>query len=555
LQKFILLLISVFVILPIHANKVSKDEGSKLIGYAKIRGVPAVSDKIIKTIKQLQTNQTCETFLFWALTPFGYPDYPGLSKEDNSTIFFFKDTEKDKTPFVIVAKFLKESVVRKQLTENGLFLNNEGDYTFISTDSTIFERIKNKRLLIDFNKQSINTDIKLKIYISGFHSKIESSKEGLLSDLTLKNFFPFFTRFFEELKSVKSVAWGLNVDDQQMSIAQLIKALPKTELYKFLSQKVGDTSIDWARHVDAEDNALSYVSKLDTKSNKAYTDYLFKLIIEDAIASEKKTAPSVAKTKESKQRISETLKLLQKQYNKVQSESDGTIVYSAKGNGDFICMGGKNFKPSTLTEFSLFFVNTILPNFMDLSCLTLEGKVDEKFANYKGNTILRTDLITTKKEAVTNKIIESRTSTSHATASKGYFIMGNSQPMIEKAIDNISEKKSPKNNLSSLSRLEKNAFLSAALNMDQIIKASLEDLRKQTSQNNLAETIALLEKNPTSPITITGTMQNGSLGVDVEIPLNTIKSIIKTFSSINLNEVPEPSPEVNTAEKALVPQK
>lgn len=255
-----------------------------LLGYIKCPPIQELTDKMMTSARAVQSSPELEMMPAMMLAPLGYPEYNGISKDHDMTVFFFNNPNFNNAPWVILAKLTPDSPLRETLTTMQWVYQDVGEWTLISDNPQNLTAITDPTYLIEINKMKRYFDVDVKLFSDAMAPYIMMGQMLLGAGIaqheaqsptnSTQDLMAIVNAFTSQLNDIESFRLGLTFTPEAIKTAFSIKAKGGTPLYALFSQPSGG-SVKLANYMQAETSTFASVAKWSPSHVKTYLDSLW----------------------------------------------------------------------------------------------------------------------------------------------------------------------------------------------------------------------------------------------------------------------------------------
>lgn len=245
-----------------------------------------LSDNIMGLARAVQPGQQTEMMPLLFLGAFGYPEFSGVSRTDDVSLFVFEGDEAQPMPFVILAKIDQSSSLRQTLPMVNWFIREHGDWLLISNDISSFDQVNDIEPLVELNRRPRPFVVTLRSTLEpdtldslaatlkeSLRQRHLDAAEGQAPEIDIISKTRFVDFALDLLKNIRELDTGLDISAAGLGLGMRVEARDGTPEAALLSARpAGPVAV--GRYINAS-YPLIYLSSLDPSPLMAYTGSFF----------------------------------------------------------------------------------------------------------------------------------------------------------------------------------------------------------------------------------------------------------------------------------------
>ncbi len=258
-----------------------------MLGYLKVPPPKVLARKSTTLINQLDSTGQVGLFLPFLLAGYGHPSYSGFDEEANITVFFLRGETLEKPDLIALAKAEPGTRLLDQLVPQLKLTTREwGPWIALVQDESVFDRIVSQKELVRIAEEAALYDLQLSLVPAVLEKERADIMEDALARISQADSpqaeqwaAALINLFFNELESAHSLTIGGNIDQEAIGYGMDLEALRGTALAAFI-QEGSKGRVDGGRFLPAGET-VQYIVDFPADAMGDYLDHLLNQLEKD----------------------------------------------------------------------------------------------------------------------------------------------------------------------------------------------------------------------------------------------------------------------------------
>jgi len=498
-----------------------------------------LTQKIMAVARIVQPGPETEMvplFLFGAM---GYPDFPGISKTENITVFFLENPSETAAPmptFIVLAKIETDSPARDAIAGYGLQMQDRDDgWVLITMDPGAFDRVNDVSPLIAAARSAKDYDIELMIELDS--ARIERWMQPLTNDLLddvaselpegsdakqMQGLVQGFSTLMQVfLANFANAKMGMDLSAEAIGAGLSIQARPGTPEAVLFSSRAGGP-VDVAKYVPA-DAMFTYVGNTEVQP---WIDYMHSL--------QERLQPHLSPEHLALlQNMVTEMKTYLQQYSGQWAASTNIDLAIGQISGHFIC--GGDFTDERVVESGQRLFNKLLPEvltvvsdeFSEVVNYTFEENVDA----HDDVNIHRLNIVSDYSKVGLDEVVPLSEQQLFLAVVAGNLLMSYSAEELKAFIDTVKAGNAVENSVAEKVQLEPGQAVHFLLDLRSYLKTIFDAVPDALSADN-QKVFDALTTAQLDPLRGDYAYANGRLSVGIDVPVTSIAKMAEIARSM-----------------------
>lgn len=464
----------------------------------------------------------------------GDPGLESFYDTDDIAILVFMPGLQQPPAAVVAAKIRKDSPVRRQAQTMGLTMVDKLGWTFFGQDAMALSAIGSGKKLLPILQKNRATDIEIGIWPGRAlqqRALISMMTPVMLSQIpqlannqdAVLNLTTSASALLDELASLESLIFGINMDADQITLQTVAKAQDGTPLNLFFSQSVGGKPLEMASYVP--DGGMFVVAQqFDSAALSNYSEHLF-------------SSFGDRMTEDLQSPIKRFKDLTVQQYNLLDSTNIAQVGIQGDGSQSMISIVGLNDTDSgdqalaIMRNYNEFLFTEIMGSELFAAMpFTYMVEQNEDVAEEGGISIRSTKILTESDDPEMAAHLPPAQNIYQAVI-QDKMLVTSSVELMKELIQRVQAKKPAPDNLAGLT-LRAGTAMRYKMYMKQYIMMMVEPMREIYGDNYVQAVSQQLEEIEVKPIVGSLGFQKGRMLSTTVVPLDSISLITQFFSQL-----------------------
>lgn len=252
--------------------------------YIRAKAPYVSMPKLMNFFKEVFDDQYFDAEAAILASSFGHPNYEGLSSKENVALFSFcKIGEQPER--IAVAKFKKNSALKSRFLSSGLFIKDVNDWSLISTQKDILDRLSDPETLINITEKNLKTDIEICPVIKRLSENLNIDTLNRIFEpkdkTTLDRMRFVLDTIRDELDCLRKIAIAVEFGETETRLGLLLYAKPNSDVGALFSADAGGV-MDIPEFTFKSAPVVSTFSFIDVGACQTFLDKLWHKLLKNS---------------------------------------------------------------------------------------------------------------------------------------------------------------------------------------------------------------------------------------------------------------------------------